>query len=163
LVAILALACEPPPTEELLAITFGAGAKAPPVELDVDCEDGGCMGLVELEVQLTFETHEYSTIEAMVKIVQYRVDYHVGAPYDDLEVPYFSGNTSVALAIGDTTSFNIVVAGDTQREFLRPRIGERQAEGRATLTLAGYDHNDELVMPAADFDIFFDDYFSGVY
>ena len=48
-VACWLVACSPPPTEELLSITFGSGANAPPVEVDTLCSNGGCDALAEVE------------------------------------------------------------------------------------------------------------------
>ncbi len=173
-VALCAVACEPPPTEDLLSITYGTGEFAPPVRVDVACETGGCDGLEFLEVELTFEDHDLLPTTAEVEILQYRVDYFLPAlgtevtdteatngEGEPLEVPYYAGTTSQVVPIDETVTFVVRAAGQVQREWVRAQVGTSQIDGIGTLTLAGYDHRNATVEVSEDFDISFGDFVEG--
>jgi len=59
--------------------------------------------------------------------------------------------------VGETVSFNISAAGEAQRSFVGARTDE-PVSGVATLTLAGYDHQNEIVLVTADFEVVFGDF-----
>jgi hypothetical protein len=154
--ALSMVGCSSTPTEELLSITFGDGPAAPPVEVDTLCGNGGCQTSAELAANLSFEDDGTVGDDAVVEILQYRVDYTMGGFVD--EVPYYSGATSVVVAKGASTIFQVRVAGDRQRDFFASRLGSGEVNGEGRLTLAGYDEFDEIVLVFADFDIAFGDF-----
>lgn len=159
---LVTAACGPSATEDALAITFGSGAGAPPVQVDVDCLNGGCESIEELAGELTYSDEEATAVDAEVEILQYRIDYALAAPHDDVDLPYFAGHVALTVKVGETVGFNVVAAGEKQRQFILARYPDDQLRGTATLTLAGYDQQNEQVFPRADFDIYFDDFVAEV-
>lgn len=161
LTALLAAGCEPPPTSELLYITFGSGELAPPVEVDTLCDNGGCDGLEQLEAELHFQDHDLLNPDAQVEILQYQVQYDLFAFDEEAEgeaLPFYANLTSVRVDLGESTAFNVRAAGERQRDWVRSRFGSDQVDGVGTLTLAGFDHRNEVVQVDVEFDIAFGDF-----
>lgn len=156
-----AIGCAPPPTAELLTIGFGGGYGAPPIQLDVDCSNGGCAEPPLLTGHLTYQADIASSAEDYVEILQYRVDYKLLAPHDLVAMPYFAGHLSLLVPVGEVGEFNLAAASDRQRAAIRARFGDDPVSGTATLMLAGYDLNNEQVFPKVDFEIFFGDFVVG--
>jgi len=153
-----AIGCGAPATVDLLRIGFGGGLGAPPIQVDSDCSNGGCAELPALTGQLTYDADIASTAEDYVEILQYRVDYQLAAPNDQVAMPYFAGHLSLMVPVGETLDFNVAAAADRQRDLIRTRLPGQSVSGTATLMLAGYDLKNEQVFPKAEFEIFFGDF-----
>ena len=156
--AAVALSCEPPPTEEQVAISV----VDTPVEIDVDCDDAGaCGGAEQVEVDVTFTEHDLIDDEAVIELMQYRVDYDVDE-LEGQEMPFFAenfGETGVEIAAGETVTVTVSVAGTTQRAWADSRLPNEEIDGTATITFAAYDHRNLLFEVASDpFEVRFDDY-----
>lgn len=156
-----AFGCAPPATEKLLEITFGSGSGAPPIQLDVDCGNGGCDAVPALTGLLTYNADVASSAEDQVEILQYRVDYQLAAPNDLIAMPYFAGHLAFELPVGESAEFSVAAAADRQRDFILERLPGQAVAGTATLMLAGYDLQNEQVFPRAQFEIFFGDFVVG--
>lgn len=154
--------CEPVPVSDLLRITYGSGEHAPPVLVDVNCNNGGCDGLEQLEAELTFEEGTgFIPSDATVEILQYRVDYDLDGLEVEEQPPFYAGVTTVLVTVGETVTFNVRAAGQRQRDWMLSHFGADQFDGEATITLAGYDHRNEIVFADAPFDISFGDFVTG--
>lgn len=156
-----AFGCAPPATEQLLEITFGSGIGAPPIQLDVDCSNGGCAEAPTLTGLLTYNADVASSAEDHVEILQYRIDYQLTAPNDLIAMPYFAGHLAFKLPVGESAEFSVAAAADQQRDFIRTRLPGQAVAGVATLMLGGYDLNNEQVFPRATFEVFFGDFVVG--
>jgi hypothetical protein len=151
--ALPVLGCDPEPIEDDLRLSLGTDGE--PVTVPIGCESP-CDGDARLDVELEY-VDDFRTDDETFELVQYRVDYDL--PGTDGDVPYFAGDRGLTLAPGDTASFSVKIAGDAQRQFLLQELGEDAygLEGRATLTLAGYDSLNAQVFIEGDFDVRFVD------
>jgi hypothetical protein len=140
---------------EVLVVTFGTGKYAPPVEVDTRCDNGGCDGSEQIEVRIKVEDDAPGS-DAEVEILQYRVDYSLFSV--EGEVPYYANVTSVRVAAEEPAEFNVRAAGQRQRDRITSQFGYDQIDGIGTLTLAGYDQDNEIVLAEAQFDILFGDF-----
>jgi len=156
--ALTATGCQSPDTSSMLSITYGSGEFAPPVEVDTNCDDGGCDGLEQLQATLNFDQQGFVSGTAQVEILQYKVEYGLYDLAADNQPPYYAGVTTVVVNINDSVDFNVRAAGSNQRDWIRARYGDRQLDGTATLTLAGYDQLNQVVQVSSDFDISFGDF-----
>jgi len=143
--------------EAKLSITFGTGQYGPPIGVDTRCDNGGCEGPVQLEVQVSVEAKDHPN--AAFEILQYRVDYDLSGVEE--QVPYFAGVTSLNVSADTPATLNVHAAGERQREWVLSRYGYDSIDGTATLTLAGYDQDDKVITSEAPFDIQFGDFPSG--
>ena len=156
-VGVLALGfaggCDSDAVEDTLRVRLDLGQ---PLTVDTFCE-GGCAGADELTVRIEYPDYpaELQPRDEWVDFEQFRIDYALST-LDD-EVPFFAGTSSVTVAPGDQASFSVTVAGSPQRAFVYDAIGGELAAGHATLTLAGYDWDNNQVFIERDFDIRFVD------
>ncbi len=149
-------ACQPSSVSDQLFITFGSGENSPPAQIDMDCETEDCDGSEVVGVEVTWGAASSAPEDATVELEQYRIDYYLPALGDE-EVPYFAGVLSAVVPVGETVSFNVRAAGEPQREFVRARTDD-PIDGVATITVAGYDHRNEIVQVSADFEVVFGDF-----
>ena len=147
-------------TNEALSISYGSGEFAPPVEADILCSNGGCDGLEQVEVQLTYdrEAAGFAPSDAFVEILQYRVQYAFRGDDPGAAPPDYAADTVVICTVDETVSFNIRAVGQVQREFVLAHYGTDQIDLRGTLELAGYDYRNASVLVSGDFDISFADF-----
>jgi len=151
--------CQPSETSDQLRISFGTGEFAPPVEADTLCSNGGCDGFEQVEAQLDFDSGgSFTSSDAYVEILQYRVDYDLAGVDDEEQPPFYANETSVICNIDEPATFNVLTVGQTQRDYVRSHFGTEQIDGTATLTLAGYDHRNGVVQVDANFAISFADF-----
>lgn len=137
-----------------LDVSFGSGQYAPPVQVDTRCDNGGCETPAYLEVEVSIGGEPRA--DAVVEILQYRVDYDLAGVGE--EVPFFAAATILTVSAGTPATFNVLAAGDRQRDWILTEFGYESLEGTAKLTLAGYDQDDEVIMADARFDIGFGDF-----
>jgi hypothetical protein len=152
--AFLVAGCGPDPIEEVL--TLDVPPYSIPVEIDSFCNNGGCTGQDDLTIILSFKDDAYLAEDAQVEFLQYRVDYQLNEIEE--EIPYFAALATVIVYPGSTTSLSIATAGYAQRNFIHDRVGEETVKGTAHLTLAGFDHVEELVLFDAVFAVKFGDF-----
>lgn len=107
--------------------------------VDLSCES--CQ--TSISVNVFFDPDAYVADEDEVVLEQYRVDYDLEA-LDDAP-PFLAGVLEQHVRPDDDASFVINVAGSAQREHVREQSEGDDVEGRATLTLAGYDSDDQQV------------------
>lgn len=154
IVALLALGCSAPPTEELVTMTVAGTAK-----VDVLCVTGGCDTAPWVEATLVFNEKLGVPLTATYKVEQYRVDYVVPG-YEN--IPFFADVSNTPVAYRETVTFSANVAGDTQRDFFVDSVGSDPLHGVATLTTAGRDWRGVLTQMTAEFPIEFGEYESEV-
>jgi len=158
LAVLFTVGCEPPTSEDLLLITFDDSANAPPVEVDVVCINGGCDPL-DLVATLTFEQHDLLSSSAEVEILQYKVEYDIASDAEAEEPPFYANYTSVLVALGESASFTVVAVGQSQRDWVFEEYGGGTIDSAiGRLTLAGFDHKNEVVEVDAQFAIRFGDF-----
>src|SRR5512140_3617391 len=89
LAGLLGAGCELTPTEDLLSISFGTGASAPPIEVDTLCGNGGCDQAAEIEAVLAYDDDGTVEDDAELEVLQYRVDFEMGGVTET--VPFYAG------------------------------------------------------------------------
>ncbi|MBN2800842.1 MAG: hypothetical protein JXX28_17025 [Deltaproteobacteria bacterium] len=139
-------------------LSFGSGSYAPPVEVDTVFAEGESFSLPELEVQVEYlapATTSASVEIPSVAFSQFRVDYDLGL---DAEVPFYANVISERVEQGGYTSVRIRAVGVDQVRWVNSRFAGAPVGGIATLTLAGYDSDDNVVLVDTLFDIAFADY-----
>jgi hypothetical protein len=103
--------------------------------------DLGCATCVPaVDVDVYFDPDAYLADDDEIVIEQYRVDYDLSGVG---RVPYFAGVLELHVRADEDGSFVATLAGTAQREHVLQASPEDDVEGRATLTLAGYDSDDE--------------------
>jgi hypothetical protein len=144
-----------------LAISFGSGDLAPPVQVDTRCENGGCDEREELEAKLYWDADQsVDATTARVEIRQYMIEIRLlGENYadEDLVPPYASVTSVFAVPYEDTT-FNVKTIGDVQRDIIRDLAPSNPLDGIGTLTLEGYDNRNIQVTVSTQFDMSFYDF-----
>jgi hypothetical protein len=135
--ALVAGGCEGRSLEDDLRMTVTGDAA--PVVVDLACD--GCGTWVEVEVY--FDPDAYVAEDDEVVIEQYRIDYELDRV--DEQPPFLAGQTEQHVWADDRASFLLSLAGSAQIEHVREHSGGDAVEGRATLTVAGYDDQDEQV------------------
>ncbi len=154
---LIVTGCTSIPNSERLSISFGAGELAPPVEVDIRCENGGCDSRDQLEASIYWDAAQtVDPTTAQVEILEYKVEYELFDVPD--AVPYYANVTSVVVPPYAPVAFIIKSAGSAQRDFVRDLSPALPLDGIGTLTLAGYDHRNTIVEFSVDFDISFFDF-----
>ncbi|MED5369988.1 MAG: hypothetical protein VX899_03155 [Myxococcota bacterium] len=91
--------------------------------------------------------------DAAFVFAQYRVDYALD---DGSTVDFYADTLDGSVAEGEYVDFNFTVSGRTQRAYVFETYGSEEVYGTATLTVEGYDWNDEVWSPEpATFDFVF--------
>lgn len=150
-------ACESAPTADSISLGFGSGGYSPPIEVDTVIDEGQSLDLPEIEVEVTYAAPATATTTEVptVTFLQYRVDYDLGL---ESEVPFYASVMSVTVEQGSTGTALLRAVGIEQLEWMGDRFAGAPVGGIATLTLAGYDHRDEVVLVETRFDIAFANY-----
>lgn len=123
-----------------------------PVEVDTRCDNGGCDEPVHVEALLSIKGDDHPN--ATVEIFQYRVVYDLSGVED---VPYHAATTNLDVSVTAPATLTAVAASERQRAWVLSEVGYDRVEGTATLELAGYDQDDEVVLAEAEFEILFGD------
>ena len=129
-------ACKGRALEEDLRMSIAGEEQA--VSVDLSCE--ACAA--EVVVDAYFDPDAYLNPDDEVVLEQFRVDYALEGVDD---VPYLAGVLEQHVRPDDDASFTVLLAGSAQREHVGSESPDDDVEGRATLTLAGYDSDDEQV------------------
>ena len=144
---VLALAgCGAPSTADWLTLRFVT--EGGPFAIDTLCDNGGCEADSALWASVAYDEAGGVVPDASVELLQYRVDYVVEGLAEP--VPYLAGGLAVRVLAGAETSFALVLAAYRQREHLLEHLGQEAVEGRASVTLEGYDAGDLLVRLRAE-------------
>jgi hypothetical protein len=147
--AVLLMGCEAPATDTLLSMVVETDVTA-----DALCEEA-CGGAEMANAMVEFTSHPLLSQSAEVEILQYRVTYAFdGAP---AEAPPFASETWAVARAGSQAPVAFQPAGDEQREWARTSFGLGRVEGEATLEMAGYDHNNIIVLVSDTFPMAFED------
>jgi hypothetical protein len=128
------------------------------VEVDTRCDNGGCDVPAQVEVEVSIKNDDQPG--ATVEILQYRVDYDLIDA--EGQVPFHAGAARWSVGAGTPATFLVPAAGQRQREEILTLFGYVRVDATGTLTLAGYDQDDEVVTGAAQFAIGFGDFEGGV-
>ena len=134
-------------------MTLGSGQGAAAVDVDTRCENGGCDSLEQVEASVSIDAHGHA--DAAIEILQYRVDYDLVGVAE--QVPYYASETNLTVSADTAATLTVNAAGERQREWIIARFGFDQLQGTATLTLAGYDQDDNVKQAEAEFAIRFGD------
>lgn len=134
--ALLLGGCDGRALEDDLRMSIAGEETA--VVVDLSCE--ACAA--EVDVDVYFDPDAYLNPDDEVVLEQFRVDYELPGVDD---VPYLAGVLEQLVRPEDQANFVVLVAGSAQREHVRDESPEDDVEGRATLTLAGYDSDDAQV------------------
>ncbi|HHO49487.1 MAG TPA: hypothetical protein ENK18_01125 [Deltaproteobacteria bacterium] len=146
--------CEAPPTIDLLSLSASNSAV-----VDTFC-DPGCND-TPTHVVLGFDFHPLLPGTATFEILQYRIDYQVEELVDEWAVPFYASPVTVEALIGEDTMFDLAVGDNTQRDWVLSALGPERVDALATLTVAGYDHQNTLIELSTDFTMFFEDVVQG--
>lgn len=138
-----------------LDVGLASGASGAPVQVDTRCDNGGCESgdRVDLVVGIRNDDQPAATVE----VQQYRVSYDLPDVAPEV-VPYFAAELEVSIVAGSPATLSVKAVGQRQREWILSRAGYDQIDGTATVTLAGYDQDDEVVEAQVDFAIAFGDF-----
>jgi hypothetical protein len=149
------IACDSDAVDNKLGVTLVPYST--PVKVDTFCDNGGCVGKKELTGDVSFNTNSYVAEGTTVEFQQYRVDYVL----TDIakEVPFFAAPIEFSVSPKQTGNFTILAAGRAQRTFVYKAVGTKRIEGKATLTMAGYDNHEKQVFIDKQFDISFGDFY----
>jgi hypothetical protein len=131
---LLASGCGRTLEEDLRISVAGEGRT---VVVELGCAE--CVPAVDVDVY--FDPDAYLAEDDEVVIEQYRVDYDLSGLTG--RVPYFAGVLELHVRADEDGSFAATLAGTEQREHVLEQSPEDDVEGRATLTLAGYDSENE--------------------
>jgi len=157
-VVLFTVGCEPPASEDLLLITFDDSENAPPLDIDVVCVNGGCEPL-DLTATLTFQEDDLLLGTAEVEILQYKVEYDIEDDPEVEEPPPYANYTSVLVPLGESSSFSVVAVSQAQRDWVYDEYGSELIDDAfGVLTLAGFDHLNEVVEVDAQFAVRFGDF-----
>jgi hypothetical protein len=132
-----------------LDITLGASQ----VEVDTRCETE-CGGSDQLQVDVGISNE--GRRDSAVEIRQYRVDYELLDVQG--QVPFYADEMLQEVTVESPATFSVRAAGSIQREWIVKQFGYDRIDGTATLTLAGHDEDDQLVLAEASFAIAFGDF-----
>lgn len=133
--------CEQPPIEEQLKLTFTGETL-----IDSLCEeDGTCYGSEQINASIEYASSP-SLTTGRVEFLQYRIDYDFSAEGLEDVPPYYANNATILVQSGAIASFSVRAASATQRDWVYGRFGSSRAEATATLSLAGYDNKNEVVI-----------------
>ncbi len=151
----LVAACEPLPSVDYLQ----AGLDGP-VRIDSDCSDGGCEAPDALDVEFTWNEGGTFLDTDRILLKQYRIDYEIDEPEGeadglDVPVPYFAGKFDQKVSFGETITFSLVTAGNTQRQVFEDVVPYDQIWAvTGTVTFAGFDEGNQVFeFAAGDFQI----------
>lgn len=147
--AVLLVSCAPPETDTLLSMVVETD-----VTVDTLCEDG-CGGAEMANAMVEFAAHPLLPQTAQFEVLQYRITYTFdGAPAD--AEPYAQETWAVARQ-GSQAPVGFEPVGEVQREWARTSFGLERTLGEATLEMAGYDHNNVLIVVSDTFPMAFED------
>ena len=133
-----------------LALSFGCEGRKLADDLLVSVADQGEVLVVNLEcepcmpsvrVGMHFDPNAYLTDDDEIVIEQFRIDYDLAGV--SRTVPYFAGVLQQSVRPMDDASFVVQVIGTAQRAHLLEVSPDDDVHGRATLTFAGYDSDDQ--------------------
>jgi len=143
---LLESGCSSRPLEDDLRMSVTGQGQA--VTVDLSCD--ACAA--EVDVSAYFDPDAYLDPADEVVLQQFRVDYALDGVD---QVPYLAGVLEQHVRPDDEASFVVSVAGSAQRAHVREASPDDDVEGRATLTLAGYDSDDQQAFVEADIAIRF--------
>lgn len=148
----LLLGCDDASVKGNLALSARPSGGA---ELRVDdvC-DPECAGSDKVDLHISYRSTG-SVQQHKVELVQYRVDYALTGVAG--AVPFYGGRSSFEVAPGEDKVQSLVVVGSVQRDFVRSAVGGAAVTGTATLTLAGYDHDNHQIFLDTSFVVRFGD------
>lgn len=116
-----------------------------PAHITLGCADDCPMSTVVLDLE--FEGG-YRPSEDQVELLQYRVDYDI--PDLRAKVPFFAAETAITLRPGGRVQISLPLVGRKQRSALTSGVTQLPMEGLVTLTLAGYDPQNENLTLSVD-------------
>lgn len=119
------------------------------LQIDERCVPA-CAGDEKVEVVVKHTTSG-AVQHVDVDLVQYRVDYAV----DGVTVPFYGGKIGLPVAPGQERVMSLVVVGAAQRSAVWQAAASAPVTGSATLTIAGYDGNNEQIFLATTFAVRF--------
>lgn len=141
--------CEPPPTSDLVSLEV----TGQPVEFDTFCDGNVCAGNKLASSVLAFDANVLVSETGRFEVQQFRIDYDI----PDADIPFYAETTWAMVLVGTESPFNFRPAGEAQRDRARNSMTGDKLTGTATISLAGYDHRNEVVETEATFDIVFRD------
>jgi hypothetical protein len=152
---VFALAgCAPDSIEKHLSLTFAPYSE--PVKIDTNCDNGGCSEDEDITARLAFDSDSTLAEETAVEIEQYQVEYTLTGLSEP--VHYFAAPLSLTVTLDKDGTFSFCPAGYAQREAIYQAVGNKTVSGEATLRLAGYDDQNEVVIIEKHFEISFGDF-----
>ncbi|MCB9779807.1 MAG: hypothetical protein H6742_14675 [Alphaproteobacteria bacterium] len=138
-------------TAEMLEISLVNGTA---VTVDMVCDAAGCAG-DDVEAEVTFDAGLGVDDGAIVYVYEYRVDYAFANTSDT--APFFADLVEFEVPVEGTTAFTFDAAGTAQRDWVYGWAQNPTEAGTATLTIAGYDHNDDVFEASTEFSVSFQD------
>jgi len=151
-VSVLLFGCDGAPSP---ADSIETDVSQETIAVDTYCGNGGCEAVPSATVTLTLDASASLPENDAVHFLQYRVDYALSAVDD---IPYFAGETDIALEGTQTVSVSFPIAGNRQREHIFNAVGGKRISGTAQVTLEGYDEKDQLVDIAFSTTVIFADF-----